>query len=155
MAQAGDTETPRIETRAAGFLVYRQQSQDPEFLMMKASYEPFHWTPPKGHVDGTESALQTALRETREEAGISEGDLEIDRNFERRLHYVARGKNKETVYFLARVRNACKPVVLSDEHTEARWLSAEAAAAIGGFEDMARVLMEADAHIRTSRATQA
>ncbi|CBZ54757.1 hypothetical protein NCLIV_051830 [Neospora caninum Liverpool] len=156
MANNAEQSVP-VETRAAGFLVYRvdENIEAPEpskiqFLMMKASYEPFHWTPPKGHVDGAESPLETALRETREEAGYAERDLVVDPHFERRLHYVARGKQKETIYYLARLQDSSKAVTLSDEHTEARWLSAEDAAALGGFEDMANLLRDADGFIRSS-----
>jgi bis(5'-nucleosidyl)-tetraphosphatase len=34
--------------RAAGFLVYRLVSSEIQYLLMKASYGNFHWTPPKG-----------------------------------------------------------------------------------------------------------
>lgn len=34
--------------RAAGFLVYRLVSKEIQYLLMKASYGSFHWTPPKG-----------------------------------------------------------------------------------------------------------
>lgn len=34
--------------RAAGFLIYRLVASDIEYLLLKASYGSFHWTPPKG-----------------------------------------------------------------------------------------------------------
>jgi bis(5'-nucleosidyl)-tetraphosphatase len=43
--------------RAAGILLYRCQASQSvategvEFLLLKASYPPFHWSPPKGHID--------------------------------------------------------------------------------------------------------
>jgi len=36
--------------RAAGFLIYRLLADEIQYLLMKASYGSFHWTPPKGHV---------------------------------------------------------------------------------------------------------
>jgi len=33
--------------RAAGLLVYRKDDQNIKYLLLRASYEPFHWTPPK------------------------------------------------------------------------------------------------------------
>ncbi|KEP62757.1 UNVERIFIED_CONTAM: hydrolase, NUDIX family protein [Hammondia hammondi] len=157
MSLIAEEPKPAVEARAAGFLVYKidenaetNEANKVQFLMMRASYEPYHWTPPKGHVDGTENPLETALRETEEEAGYVEGDLVVDSQFERRLHYVARGKQKETIYFLARLQDPFKAATLSDEHTEARWVNAEDAAALGGFADMASVLREADAFIRAS-----
>ncbi|EPT26517.1 hydrolase, NUDIX family protein [Toxoplasma gondii TgCatPRC2] len=157
MSLTAEEPKPAVEARAAGFLVYKidenakaNEANKVQFLMMRASYEPFHWTPPKGHVDGTEKPLETALRETEEETGFAECDLVVDSQFERRLHYVARGKQKETIYFLARLQDPFKDATLSDEHTEARWVNAEEAVALGGFADMASVLREADAFIRAS-----
>lgn len=34
--------------RAAGFLIYRLVSSEIQYLLLKASYASFHWTPPKG-----------------------------------------------------------------------------------------------------------
>lgn len=67
--------------RAAGFIIYRQMMANPEYLLMQTSYGDHHWTPPKGHVDTGESDYETAVRETAEEAGIKEEDMEIDKSF--------------------------------------------------------------------------
>ena len=68
--------------RAAGFIIYRQMRAKTEYLMMQTSYGEHHWTPPKGHVDPGESDYETAVRETAEEAGITEDDMEIDKTFQ-------------------------------------------------------------------------
>lgn len=34
--------------RAAGFLIFRRFNSGIEYLLLKASYGSFHWTPPKG-----------------------------------------------------------------------------------------------------------
>ncbi|PHJ25524.1 bis(5 -nucleosyl)-tetraphosphatase [Cystoisospora suis] len=157
MAPADQNAAPP-EVRAAGLLIYRvggeARAAKPnhggsgvEFLMMKAAYKPFHWTPPKGHVDEGESDLQTAVRETYEESGLSEKDFVLDRGFKRRLRYLANGKIKETVYFLARVINSSATVNLSEEHTEARWVNAGDGGELAGWEDMAAVLREADEYV--------
>jgi len=86
---------------AAGLVVYRVNTEKiVEYLLLKASYPPFHWTPPKGkiklatslvqvkldqdmsivtgHVDpGETDHLVTALRETQEEAGLTKSDLDV------------------------------------------------------------------------------
>ena len=67
--------------RAAGFIIYRKMMANPEYLLMQTSYGDHHWTPPKGHVDTGESDYETAVRETAEEAGIKEEDMEIDKSF--------------------------------------------------------------------------
>ena len=43
---------------------------EPLFLLVKARRDPRVWIFPKGHVEDGETAEQTALRETEEEAGV-------------------------------------------------------------------------------------
>ncbi|KOB65136.1 Diadenosine tetraphosphatase, partial [Operophtera brumata] len=57
-------------TRAAGLVIFRNVNQVVQYLMLQTSYGEHHWTPPKGHVDPGESDWVTALRETKEEAGL-------------------------------------------------------------------------------------
>lgn len=160
---ASGTPGRHAEVRAAGLLLFRWRSNSGEqvdaadstankapieFLMLKASYEPYHWTPPKGHVDEGETCVATALRETKEETGLSETALGVLPDFERRLYYEARGKRKETTYFLARLLDSEKVVMLSNEHTEFRWLSPQKAAELGGFPDFRAVVMDAANYVR-------
>lgn len=35
--------------RAAGMVIYRVNGNAFEYLLLQASYPPFHWTPPKGN----------------------------------------------------------------------------------------------------------
>ena len=37
--------------RAAGILIYRKKADLVEYLLLQASYPPFHWTPPKGFLN--------------------------------------------------------------------------------------------------------
>lgn len=34
--------------RAAGILIYRRVAGRVEYLLLQASYPPYHWSPPKG-----------------------------------------------------------------------------------------------------------
>ncbi|RZF45277.1 hypothetical protein LSTR_LSTR015239 [Laodelphax striatellus] len=70
--------------RAAGLLIFRR-SPSIEYLLLQASYKPYHWTPPKGHLDPGEDEMQAALRETVEESGINAESLAIDKNFYKQL----------------------------------------------------------------------
>jgi len=36
--------------RAAGFIICRKLTNQFEYLLMQASYEPYHWSPPKGTI---------------------------------------------------------------------------------------------------------
>jgi 8-oxo-dGTP pyrophosphatase MutT (NUDIX family) len=54
----------------AGAVVVRLDGPAPLFLLVKARRDPTVWIFPKGHVEDGETAEQTALRETQEEAGV-------------------------------------------------------------------------------------
>ncbi|CAG0914472.1 unnamed protein product [Notodromas monacha] len=134
--------------RAAGLVVYRHLNGVIEYLMMQTSYGTFHWTPPKGHVDPGENDMQTALRETEEEAGLRAADLEVDSNFKRTLEYLVKGEPKTVIYWLAKLRNPTTPVILSEEHRAFQWLGLSAAKEVGGFGEMKQLLEEAEIYLR-------
>ncbi|EDW03114.1 bis(5'-nucleosyl)-tetraphosphatase [asymmetrical] [Drosophila grimshawi] len=121
--------------RAAGFVLFRRLCGQIEYLLLKASYGDFHWSSPKGHVDPGEDDFTTALRETKEEAGYDESDLIIYRDTPLTLNYIVKGKPKIVIYWLAELRNPNKKPVLSEEHTELKWLAKEAAKECVGFKD--------------------
>lgn len=99
-----------------------------------------------GHVDPGESDLITALRETREEAGLNECDLEIFENVTKTLKYKVKNKNKNTIYWLAKLKDPQKPIVLSKEHTELRWLKLAEAQELSGYKDFNELLNEFHIH---------
>ncbi|KAF4528347.1 hypothetical protein B566_EDAN006602 [Ephemera danica] len=134
------------QLRAAGFVIYRKIANQVEFLLLKASYPPYHWSPPKGHVDPGENDMETALRETQEEAGFTKDHLNI-MSFTKTLQYNVRDCCKSSIYWLAELRNPDTPLVLSKEHTEFVWLPLEQACARAGFQDFNAMLVECQTFI--------
>ncbi|XP_052501145.1 bis(5'-nucleosyl)-tetraphosphatase [asymmetrical] [Budorcas taxicolor] len=134
--------------RACGLIIFRRRLIPKvdniaiEFLLLQASDGIHHWTPPKGHVEPGESDLETALRETQEEAGIEAGQLTIIEGFRRELSYVAREKPKIVIYWLAEVKDCDVEVRLSHEHQAYRWLELEDACQLAQFEEMKAALQE-------------
>ncbi|XP_043783483.1 bis(5'-nucleosyl)-tetraphosphatase [asymmetrical] [Cervus elaphus] len=134
--------------RACGLIIFRRRlipkvdSAAIEFLLLQASDGIHHWTPPKGHVEPGESDLETALRETQEEAGIEASQLTIIEGFRRELNYVAREKPKIVIYWLAEVKDCDVEVRLSHEHQAYRWLGLEDACQLAQFEEMKAALQE-------------
>ncbi|CAK1553017.1 unnamed protein product [Leptosia nina] len=129
-------------TRAAGLVIYKYSNDLIQFLLLQTSYGIHHWTPPKGHVDPGESDWETALRETKEEAGYCQKDLEIDESSKKTLFYNVNGKPKEVIYWLAKLKNPDTPVILSDEHQDFKWLPLHQAQELSGYEDMKKLLAE-------------
>ncbi|XP_026844935.1 bis(5'-nucleosyl)-tetraphosphatase [asymmetrical] [Drosophila persimilis] len=121
--------------KAAGLVIFRRLCGEIQYLLLKASYGSFHWSAPKGHVDPGEDDFTTALRETKEEAGYDEKDLIIHQNTPITLNYEVKGKPKIVIYWLAELRNPNQEPILSEEHTELKWLGLEAAKECVGFKD--------------------
>lgn len=86
--------------------------------------------------------MQTALRETQEEAGIDAGQLTIIEGFRKELNYVAWEKPKTVIYWLAEVKDYDVEVRLSREHQAYRWLGLDEACQLAQFKDMKAVLQE-------------
>ena len=57
--------------RQAGSIVVRLDAREPQVLLVTARRNPRNWIFPKGHIEKGESPEEAALRETREEAGVS------------------------------------------------------------------------------------
>ncbi|CAN9512436.1 unnamed protein product [Ophioblennius macclurei] len=139
--------------RACGFIVFRRlcNATPPpgniEYLLLQTSYGEHHWTPPKGHVDPGEDDLTTALRETKEEAGLGTEHLSVMDGFLQELRYEVRGKPKEVLYWLAELKDPRTAVTLSDEHQDYRWARLEEACSLAGYKDLQETLRAAQRHL--------
>jgi len=132
-----------VHIAQAGAVVFKSEREAPRVLLVKARRNPQLWIFPKGHIEDGESPDETALRETREEAGVAAdlvgriGALEFES-----------GKDVIHVeYFL--VRWAAD--VPADEERERRWCSVENAADLIAFEGARGLLAKAS---RRWRETQ-
>ena len=108
------------DVKSCGFLIVRGQPAR-EFLLMRHANR---WDLPKGHVDPGETEMQCALRELREETGITANDIEITEGFRFESHYQVRSKsgkllNKTLILFLARLHREV-PLELT-EHLGSQW----------------------------------
>ncbi|MHA1200566.1 MAG: bis(5'-nucleosyl)-tetraphosphatase, partial [Candidatus Heimdallarchaeaceae archaeon] len=93
------------------------------------------WGLTKGRIEGNETVMQAALRETLEETGIS--DISILEEFEHRItYYFSRGSHriKKTVVYLIGI-SPVKEVTISKEHIGFHWAKYEDALEMLTFEN--------------------
>src|SRR5690606_19100752 len=116
----------RLE-RSAGFVLFRQSSPDAarEYLLLDYGR---HWDYPKVHVEAGEDDLTAAVRELREETGIT--DVQVIEGFRHPVEYFFRSRKrhlirKEVVLFAGRTGQA--DITLSHEHVGAVFLPFEPA----------------------------
>jgi len=106
--------------KSCGAVIFKQNGVRKYLLL---HYEGGHWDFVKGHVEGNETEKETVLRETQEEAAIT--DLSFIDGFRHRISYYYRraGRTvfKEVVFYL--LESKTDTVSLSREHVGFDWLS--------------------------------
>ena len=106
--------------KSAGIVLFRNDSDKNEFLLL--NYPQGHWDFVKGKIEKNETLHEAALRETREETGIS--NIEFFDGFEESVEYDFRFKkediHKKVIFFLAKTNE--KNIKLSHEHNDYIWL---------------------------------
>lgn len=109
------------EENSAGVVIYNIKPDGNHFLLLH--YPTGHWDFVKGKIEYGETYHQTALRETREETGIS--DLEFVEGFEEKINYYFQFEGeliyKQVVFFLAKTKT--DKVNVSHEHLDYTWLN--------------------------------
>ncbi|GAB1607652.1 hypothetical protein Ahia01_001049100 [Argonauta hians] len=133
---------------AAGLIVYRRLHSQIEFLLLQHCYGDKHWTPPKGHVDPGESEFQTALRETREEAGLDKSQMTIDETFREEIFYPVKSVPKRVVYWLSQVADPNVKITLSSEHIDFKWCTLKESLELTGFQNTRQVMERASEHLQ-------
>ena|SRR5687767_1514727 len=114
--------------RSAGFLIVHRRPGTPDELRFLLLDYGRHWDFAKGHVHKGESDYDAAVRELREETGIT--DISPVPDFQQEIVYFFRsGRHglirKTVVFFLAEVTKT--DVILSEEHVGFEFLSYEQA----------------------------
>ena len=106
--------------RSSGIVLFLEKPEGNRFLLL--NYPTGHWDFIKGKIEQGETEHQTAVRETKEETGIS--DLEFIDGFKENINYNFQYEGeliyKEVVFFLAKTKT--ESVMVSHEHLGYTWL---------------------------------
>lgn len=128
------------EIRAAGFVLYRAERNHHLYLTLRNARHGDVGLP-KGKARGAEDSLETALRESVEETGLSRDRIAAHRWFRRAVTYPLKGVEKEVVYLLARTDTDA--ITLSAEHESCAWLDLYGALEAVRHENLRGVLRDA------------
>ena len=109
-----------IEETSSGIVLFRKE--DDKILFLLLHYPSGHWDFVKGKMEKGESPHETAIRETKEETGIT--DVNFLDNFEEWIQYNFQFEgelvNKKVVFFLGETKT--KDVKISHEHLNYTWM---------------------------------
>lgn len=115
------------QPHGAGLIIERENSKGTTvYLILKARWGN-HWSYPKGHVNKNEVPLVCALRETFEETGISQEDIQILNGGPINVSYRLNQKTKKVQDGIKRIQlfpamvKKKTPIKLSREHTDFKW----------------------------------
>ena len=109
-----------IEETSAGVVLFRKE--DSKILFLLLHYPSGHWDFVKGKMEKGESTHETAIREAKEETGIT--DIIFLENFEEWIEYNFQHQgdlvHKKVVFYLAETKT--KDVKISHEHLDYTWM---------------------------------
>lgn len=130
-----------IEETSAGIVIFRKEDSKNLFLLLH--YPSGHWDFVKGKMEVNETTHQTAIRETREETGIT--DIRFVENFEEWIEYNFQYQgeliHKKVVFFLAETKT--EKVEISHEHQNYTWMDYNTAMEKTTFDNAKTVLTRA------------
>ena len=130
-----------IEETSAGIVIYRKENLEKLFLLLH--YPSGHWDFVKGKMEKGETTQQTAIRETKEETGIT--DITFVENFEEWIEYNFKYQGelvqKKVIFFLAETKT--KNVKISHEHSGYTWMNYNTSMEKTTFDNAKTVLTKA------------
>lgn len=134
---------------SAGIIVYRTHNNTREYLLL--FYPHGHWDLAKGKIEAGETKKQTALRELKEETGLT---ATIHDGFEESFTYIFTDHNgqktQKTVYFFVGQASANAAVILSHEHIGYAWLAYEQALEQLTFQNARQLLHKAHLFLQSN-----
>lgn len=136
-----------INEKSAGIVIFRNEKNQIKYLFLyKKSSGRYResWNFPKGNIEENEKEQDAAIRETKEETGISE--IKMIEGFKEKISYRYRKKGKmvfkEVVYFLGETNE--KKIKVSHEHDSYEWLIFEDALIRASYPNSRKILKKVD-----------
>jgi bis(5'-nucleosidyl)-tetraphosphatase len=131
-----------LTEKSCGAVVYSKVNSEPVYLLLQ--YEAGHWDFVKGNVEAGETERETAVRELKEETGIS--DVKFIDGFRESITYFYKRRgltvHKEVIFFLMEIETT--KIQLSFEHVGFDWLPFDRALSRLTFRNARDVLQKAN-----------
>lgn len=124
---------------SCGAILYCDEEKNRKYVLVMEPNGNYGF--PKGHKEGNETDIETAIREIKEETGVN---CEFIPNMKRTIRYsLANGSTKEVVFFVAKFRN--QELHSSDKNILAiKKFELEEALNMLKFKELRNILIEVD-----------
>ncbi len=101
---------------------------------------------PKGHVEGNETEVETAIRETKEETNL---DVVVDESKRFEISYIVNDNiDKNVIYFLAKLTGENNIIAQEEEINEVLWVDIDKAEDILTFDNLKELWKEVLKEVR-------
>lgn len=138
----GGSFTKASEEKSCGAVIWRQRDGAREYLL--ARHNGGHWSFPKGHVESGETEEETALREIREETGLT---AQLDTGFRQvSTYYPKHNVIKDVVFFLATITGGTEHAQ-EEEISQLQWAPFEETRSLLTFATDEDILLAAEAYL--------
>lgn len=121
-----------LKEKSCGAIVYKSDKNNPPKILLIKNRNGGHWSFPKGHKEFGESEYETALREIKEETGLT---VDLKEGFRKTIFYSPKPHiKKEVVYFIAESKTD-ETILQEEEVSEAIWVDLEEASRLVTFDN--------------------
>jgi 8-oxo-dGTP pyrophosphatase MutT (NUDIX family) len=121
-------------THAGGVVVRRDDRKD-LFLLVTASGHKDEWVLPKGHIDGTETPEEAAVREVEEESGVRARVVDVAGESD----YKSADEDVRAIFYVMEYEGESD----AEEDRKIRWSSLEDGLPLLSFEESRRIVRRA------------
>ncbi len=135
------------QEKSCGAVVFRRMGNNEQVLLIRHKNNTV-WSFPKGHMEQGETEPATALREIKEETGLT---VQLDMGFRQTVDYFVRANvQKEVVFFVAGPLVNSPPLMEDDIVQEAKWFDVQEAPHMLHFSNHRELFERALAYYRQS-----
>lgn len=130
--------------KSCGVVVFRKENDNIEYLIIRQKNDS-HWGFPKGHVEERETEDETAIREVKEETGLTINILDNFRVTDK--YFVKENTMKEVVFFLGKAESD-KVDIQPEEISDYKWADEGLAKQLLTYESSKKIMFKANIYIK-------
>jgi 8-oxo-dGTP pyrophosphatase MutT (NUDIX family) len=139
-----------MNENSSGIIVFKKELGKRKYLLLHYKYMGDYWDFPRGNIKKDENTIQAAIRETKEETGLSKDDLIIIDGFKEKIKWLYKFNSqmvhKQVTYYIAKSKKS--DVKISKEHIGFKWLDFNDSLMILKYKNSKHVLLKTETFLQ-------